>query len=338
MSHPTVSVIVAAYNYGRYLAACLDSLCAQTFVDWEAVIVDDGSTDDTPQVVARYLPDERIRYLCTDHVGQPAAKNHGIRAASGRYVAFLDADDVWLPEKLEKQVRLLDEKPEVGVVATRRMQIDPQGNVVPLDADYVQHRGYVVEHMFWRNFVCFSSSMVRASVFERVGVFDEALPLAIDYDLWLRAARCFAFDYVDEPLVYYRSGHANLSKRQTERLQCVRRIMRRFLDENGGRRIVRRRTIRMAWAEHWMDTAADHAFHGQRWAALAACCRSLAHRPWHYPAWRGVLTCWWPQSVRRGVLRMLRRPDWRQSAAAESSNSFAAASLDSGARSTYSCS
>jgi glycosyltransferase involved in cell wall biosynthesis len=111
---PAVSVVVATYNYGRYLAGALESVLGQTFRDLEVIVVDDGSIDDTAEVVKPYLRDQRVRYERVDHVGQPAAKNIGIRSARARLIAFLDADDLWLPAKLEKQVALLETNPTLG--------------------------------------------------------------------------------------------------------------------------------------------------------------------------------------------------------------------------------
>ncbi|HJT77666.1 MAG TPA: glycosyltransferase, partial [Gemmataceae bacterium] len=217
---PRVSVVVATYNYARFLGGALESALGQTFRDLEVIVVDDGSTDDTAAVVRPYLADGRVSYVRTDHVGQPAAKNVGVRLARAPLVAFLDADDRWLPAKLARQVPLFDADPGLGVVYARRRLIDEEG--WPLEYEQpVLHRGEVLGPLFERNFVCFSSAVARREVLECEGLFDEALPLAIDFDLWLRVARHYRFDYVDEPLVEYRVGHASLSRRQDERLRRV---------------------------------------------------------------------------------------------------------------------
>src|SRR5262249_33105087 len=159
--------------------------------------------------------------------------NAGIRLCRAPLIAFLDADDLWLPTKVEKQVELFRANPRLGVGYTQRLLMDEAGN--PLE--YQQpacHRGRVLEQMYQTNFVCFSSVVVRREVFDAVGLFDERLKLAIDYDLWLRTAKTFEFDYVPEPLVRYRVGHANLSQRWGERLRTVRKIRTRFLNEHGG--------------------------------------------------------------------------------------------------------
>ncbi|WP_152053995.1 glycosyltransferase family 2 protein [Tautonia marina] len=305
---PAVSVVIATYNYGRYLAGAIDSVLAQTFADFEVVVVDDGSTDQTPEVIRRYLEDSRIRYLRHEHLGQPRTKNAGIRAARGRYVAFLDADDRWLPSKLEKQVALfeVDPNPQIGVVYSRRGWIDDQDRPIHR-GERTPLRGDVLAPLFHRPFVCFSSSMVRRSVLDEVGLFDETTQYSIDYDLWLRIALKYHFDFVDEPLILYRTGHANMSSRQHERVWCVRRILYRFLDEYGGRGRLDPELVDLTLAEHCCDVAAA-AGQGRPIFALAWYLRALGKRPVHAQAWRALASCWIPARARafgRGTARRL---------------------------------
>jgi glycosyltransferase involved in cell wall biosynthesis len=220
---PAVSVVMAAKNYARFLPQAVDSVFAQTFADWELVIVDDGSTDDTEAAVRRYLHDRRVRDVKSDRLGQSRAKNLGIALARGEFIAFLDADDAWLPTKLEKQLSRF--AGDIGVVFTRRSLIDEAGRPLPQRTAEPPPTGRVREQMFVQNFVCFSSAMVRREVFTRAGRFDPALDLAIDYDLWLRVARHYSFDFVDEELVLYRTGHGNLSKKLADRVDTVLSIM-----------------------------------------------------------------------------------------------------------------
>jgi glycosyltransferase involved in cell wall biosynthesis len=261
---PAISVVVASRNYGRYLAGAVRSVLDQTFSDFEVVIIDDGSTDDTPEVALRFLADPRVRYLRTDGLGQSRAKNLGVLQARGPLVAFLDGDDEWLPTKLERQLPLFAD-PEVGVVYSGRTLIDPTGRDLPTrPASFA--RGYIFDTLLVQNPVCFSSVVVRKAVFEAVGLFDPTLPLAIDYDLWLRVARHFAFDFVDEPLVRYRTGHANLSSRITERIAAVLAILRRSL--------LRRRNAETAdpgaQGEAWGSTCRTMGFVSRATEPLAA--------------------------------------------------------------------
>ncbi len=224
---PAVSVVMAAKNYARFLPEAVESVCTQTFTNWELVIIDDGSSDQTPDAVRPYLADRRVRYFRSDTLGQPRAKNLGIALARGKFVAFLDADDAWEPTKLEKQLRVFDANPDVGVVYCKRTLMDEAGNVFSAKSERIPPRGFAFGQMFTQNFVCFSSVVVRRDVFSHVGRFDPLWDLSIDYDLWLRVAKVYQFDFVDEELVRYRTGHGNLSKKLRDRVDTAMSIMHR---------------------------------------------------------------------------------------------------------------
>ncbi len=209
--NPRVSIVMAAKNYARFLPEAVESVRAQTVANWELIIIDDGSSDHTPLAVRPYLADTRVRYFRSDTLGQPRAKNLGIAFARGEFVAFLDADDAWEPTKLAKQLAVFVAKPEVGVVYSGRSLMNEASE--PLSQPPVPRptpRGQVLPEMFTQNFVCFSSVVVKREVFSRVGAFNPLFDLAIDYDLWLRVARYYQFDCVNEELVRYRTGHGNL--------------------------------------------------------------------------------------------------------------------------------
>ena len=228
---PRVSIVMAAKNYARFLPMAVESVRAQTFADWELLIIDDGSRDDTPQAVRPFLTDPRVRYVRSDSLGQSRAKNLGIGLSRGEFVAFLDADDAWLPTKLEKQLARFI--PSVGVIYSRRLLMDEDGRVAKPQAasatdESTRRRTEVAPpSMFVQNFVCFSSAVVRREVFARVGAFNPEWDLSIDYDLWLRVGTHYEFACVDEPLVLYRTGHGNLSKKLADRVATAMAIMHR---------------------------------------------------------------------------------------------------------------
>lgn len=224
---PLISIVMAAKNYARFLPEAVESVRAQTLADWELVIIDDGSIDATPDVVRPFLIDPRVKYTRADKLGQARAKNLGIRLSRGEYVAFLDADDAWEPTKLEKQLALFHGRPEVGVVFCRRSLMNEAGCTIPQLNPPTPPRGRILDRMFVQNHVCFSSAVVRRIVFSHVGAFDPQWDLAIDFDLWLRVARHYEFDFVDEELVRYRTGHGNLSKKLADRVETALSIMRR---------------------------------------------------------------------------------------------------------------
>jgi glycosyltransferase involved in cell wall biosynthesis len=292
---PAVSVVVATRNYARYLPGALKSILNQTWRDLEVVVIDDGSTDDTPDVIRLFLADPRVRTQRTDGLGQSRAKNLGIQLSRAPLIAFLDGDDEWLPTKLEHQLPLF-ENPAVGVVYSRRTLMDAEGRELPTPEGTFA-RGRVYDHLLAQNFVCFSSVVVRREVFESVGMFDPALSLSIDYDLWLRVGRHCEFDFVDEPLVRYRTGHANLSSRITERLRTVLSILRRSL--------VRRKNSEtadgFAQAESWGSTCRTMGY-------VMRAEKPLVAAGWYVSAarydgrWRASL-----KAIVAGILRRLAR-------------------------------
>jgi glycosyltransferase involved in cell wall biosynthesis len=230
---------MAAKNYARFLPQAVNSVFAQTFADWELVIIDDGSTDDTPFSVKPFLRDPRVKYVRSDKLGQSRAKNLGMRLSRGEFVAYLDADDAWEPTKLAKQLDVMRTRPEVGVSHTGRLLMDEEGRLQSSRdregagvESPAPSRSRLVE-LFLSNPVCFSSVMVRRAVFDQMGGFDPEFDLAIDYDLWLRVARHWQFASVDEPLVLYRTGHGNLSKKLSDRVATAISIMTRHAHHRG---------------------------------------------------------------------------------------------------------
>ncbi|MEZ6139677.1 MAG: glycosyltransferase [Zavarzinella sp.] len=222
-----ISVVIATRNYAHYLQETIESVLYQTLQNWELIVVDDGSTDPTPEVLKKYESNPRIRTVRTTGIGQAGAKNLGASLAQGDWIAFLDGDDLWEPEKLRLQAELIDVNPHAAVVYTGRAGIDGAGNPIEI-THHVMHRGKVTDALFVQNFICFSSSMVRKDVWQKTGGFDPHLALGIDYELWLRLSIEHSFDYVDVPLVRYRTGHANLSRRVGERVKIALGTMRKY--------------------------------------------------------------------------------------------------------------
>jgi GT2 family glycosyltransferase len=194
-----VSVIIPTYNYGHFIAEALESLRAQTCGDWECVVVDDGSTDDTEEVVARVAAaDPRVRYLRQPNQRQAVAKNTGLAASTGRYVQFLDADDLLEPRKLERQAAFLEAHPEVDIVygVTRYFRADRPGELLygmfgegrPWMAEVSGSGSGIVRELVRMNFLAINAALVRREAVADVGPFDPALPPVEDWDFWLRAA------------------------------------------------------------------------------------------------------------------------------------------------------
>ncbi len=286
---PKVSTVITCYNYGRFLAAAVESALAQTYANLDVVVIDDGSTDDTRHVIEPYLRDCRVRYIRQENRGQAAAKNLGIHSTDGELVAFLDADDVWEPRKLEKQVPLF-ERAEVGLVYSGVSMIDESGAPLPFEGfqGYLSPRsGRVTEWLVFDNIVPFSSSVVRRTCLNACGGFDESLKMGIDWDLWLRVSLHNEFAVVNEPLLKYRVGHAGqMSKRTDERFKAADGILRRFLDEHPGAippRILSR-------ADAYTCVVRSSHYRNDRWLHSTALLMKALRHDWSFvPAYRGLL-------------------------------------------------
>jgi glycosyltransferase involved in cell wall biosynthesis len=201
---PSVSVIIPTHNRADFLRGALSSVLNQTYQNFEIIVVDDASSDDTASVVAAFN-DERIRFLQHEmNKGGSAARNTGILASKCDYVAFLDDDDEWLPDKLRKQMEILiASPPEVGGVYTGHLDVDKaSGKVI---RQYIPtKRGDLSRDLLKENCVGGTSTILLKKVcLQQVGLFDESLPRSQDYDLWIRISREFLFECVQEPLFKY---------------------------------------------------------------------------------------------------------------------------------------
>jgi len=225
---PKVSVIITTYNSMPYFVETLDSVLRQTFADFEVIVVDDGSTDQTTTWASR-IDDSRVKLIPQPNQGVSVARNTGISHAKGNYVAFLDGDDLWESTKLEKQVQVLDCYPQIGLVHTWLALMDEQshltGRVMRPRAE-----GEVWEQIIENNMVACSAAMVRRCCLEKVGVFEPNLLVAEDWDLWIRIAASYPFAVIKEPLVHYRLHTQSKSKRYPAMVQNFRTIIERAFE------------------------------------------------------------------------------------------------------------
>jgi glycosyltransferase involved in cell wall biosynthesis len=209
LNKPTVSVVIPTYNRQTALFRAIKSVEAQTRGDWELIVVDDASTDGTEEA-ARSLKDRRIVYLRHPrNWGGGAARNTGIQQAQGRYVAFLDSDDEWLPEKLARDVEALAGD-GVGLVYCGKELVDPEGRLLLRRIPTLQ--GEVYRQLLAHDFIGSCSRVaVRKEVIDKVGGFDDGLPSGQDWDMWVRAAQVAKVACVPECLVRRHLGHEQIS-------------------------------------------------------------------------------------------------------------------------------
>lgn len=206
-----VSVVIPTYNRGKVLAHAIQSVIEQTLKVNEIIIVDDGSTDDTINGLEPFR--SQIRLLTQTNQGVSCARNAGIQAAKNQWIAFLDSDDRWLPKKLERQYLAMQKKPGHFICHTDEVWIRNGVRVNPMK----KHRKYggdIFEKCLPLCVVSPSSALLKKSLLDEIGLFDETLPACEDYDMWLRISARYPVLFVDEPLIVKYGGHSDqLSKR-----------------------------------------------------------------------------------------------------------------------------
>ncbi len=253
-STPKVSVILPTYNMAGYVAGAVESIRAQTFQDWELIVIDDGSSDGTGDVIAPLLADPRVRYHYQKNAGLSAARNAGLAHASGQYVGLIDADDLWLPTKLQAQVPILDTHPNVGVVYGRLSRIDAQGRVFG-EPSIAGPSGRIINELFKFNVVPVGSTLFRLGIVNRVIGFDTRLKMAEDWDFWLRLAVEYDFCCIDEVVYLYRVWGGQMSKNWRGRYDAAFDIMERFVAANPG--VISAGTWREAMSSSFFNRARD---------------------------------------------------------------------------------
>jgi glycosyltransferase involved in cell wall biosynthesis len=208
---PKVSVIIPSYNCACYLPSSIESVLEQTYRDLEILVVDDGSTDDTESVLQRFAPS--VRYLKSCHKGAAAARNQGIIASDGDYIAFLDADDWWESEKIERQIAELEKDDKVDLVYSDMCVHYDDGTTVP---SFLKNRplaasGYVFDKLIQSQFIFPSTVLIRRSCIQQVGMFDESMLSLEDCDLFLRICYTCRVAVVLKPLVHRRQRAGNMT-------------------------------------------------------------------------------------------------------------------------------
>ena len=221
MGQPLVSVIIPTFNRAEWLPDAISSVLAQTDARIELIVVDDGSTDPTPEVARGF--GDALTYLRCEHGGVSAARNRGVAASQGELVAFLDSDDMWRPGKAAAQVALLQSRPEIDVCYTDEIWIRHGVRVNPKQI-HQKYSGWLFEPSLPRCIISPSSIMMRRSLWERLGGFDERLPACEDYDLWLRMTIRAPVALIPERLIVKRGGHADQLSRATPLLDQYRII------------------------------------------------------------------------------------------------------------------
>jgi len=232
-SSPKISVIVTAHNYAKYLSQCLDSVIKQHFRDWELIIVNDGSTDHTPEILDRYQDryPEKIRVLTLESVGLAKACNIGIRASQGQYVIRLDADDYFDENILLVESNILDTKPDVHMVYSDYYTISKHGEII----DSYRLPKVNDEVKLLDRSPLAAGAMYRRECYDAIGGYSEELKYQEDYDFWIRFIDKFNVYNVNLPLMYYRKHASSMSGNFSARMEARRHVKKKFVSEKGYR-------------------------------------------------------------------------------------------------------
>lgn len=298
---PTVSIVMPTCNRLQFLPATCDSVFAQTFTDWELIVADDGSDDATRAYLRGIAARPRVTVLWLEHTGLPAVvTNAAIRRARGEYVAFLDSDDLWLPQKLARQIASLREHARCGWSYTRFMVVDSSGRIThrsPAGA-LPARGGWIRESLLdGETVIAQPSVLVARALLEELGAFDEGLRMCYDDDLWFRLAARSEVDAVDEPLTLVRR-HGSHSGSDVIAWEDRLRVFERLLRAQAGEpcaALVRSRRAAMS-----AGLARSQAAAGRRLQALATVLAG-APRSWRYRSW-------WPDALRAALRAFAPQP------------------------------
>ena len=305
MIPPRVSVVLPIYDGARYLAEAIESVLAQTYSYYEIIAVNDGSRDRSSEIVRRYFASGRVKYFEQTNQGVASARNTGIARSSGEFIALLDQDDVWLPDKLEKQVAFMDAHREAALVHARVSCIDGAGKpmsckgwiYVGADAD-----GLCAEQLLGGNRIAPLTVLIRRSCLERVGVFDPAFAPADDWHLWLRIAIQFPLGFLDSLVGMYRVHDSNESKNLLKMKMSEIGVMEFFRSSYPKHvRRMNRQAIESKLIAFYEETTRLLLSNGRSGEAEAFRQKATGIRlraPWYYA---GRVTSFVPEKLRRAI-------------------------------------
>lgn len=276
---PKVDIIIPAYNAARYLPAAIESVEAQTFADWRILLVDDGSTDNTPEVLAPFIDrlGPRLKYIRKPNGGLPAARNTAIHNSSAEFLALLDADDVWLPCRLAESLACFENRPQVGLAYGFNARIDAEGKVIDtFDRRQKHGEGRIAPYIYMRkvDLPCPTITFRRKCV-EEVGPFDEKMRATEDRDLWFRIALRYEVALAPKVIALYRMSAGSMSTDPTRMLNAQLQFIEKHYGAPGCGVFARR----IALGRVYKQLAEAQQLRGQKKLALASSLRALAMDP-----------------------------------------------------------
>lgn len=303
-----ISVVIPTKNRANYILQALDSVFAQTFTDYEIIVVDDGSTDGTASVLKPLINANKLRYVVQPPAGVSAARNHGLRLAAAPYIAFLDSDDMFLPTKLEKQIAVFRQHPEFGFVHCSFSKFNDAGQELGV-RDTSRFSGWIYPAMLqeWSILMAMPCMLMRADVLREAGGFDEQMNWAEDLDLWRRIARRYPIGVVVEPLVRVRVHAASTTFDRRAGMHGFERYLEKAFAEDASLPELFKRKARAKMyaklAENLLGEGGPQEMRQVRQNSL----RALVSWPLQVNALFAYTASWLPRSVRHWLAERLRR-------------------------------
>jgi glycosyltransferase involved in cell wall biosynthesis len=307
---PRVSVVIPCFNTERFAAATLRAVLAQAGAELEVIVVDDGSTDGSAALIEREFP--QVRLIRRTNAGVAAARNAGIAAATADWIAFCDADDIWLQGKLAAQFAAMAAVPDCRMSYTAwaiwtSTEPEPEPSLLQRLADeagdpkWAGATGWLYPDLLLDCVVWTSTVLMHRGVIDEVGVFDTGLRIGEDYDLWLRASRVTRIERVARPMALYRQHPASIT-RGVPRDNYRGRVVQRALDTWGlagpDGRVANATAVRNELASSWSQFAYAQLEAGQRSAARRSAHQALRVHPGHWIGWKLLLRSWLPRRGR----------------------------------------
>lgn len=273
MKRPVISIVIPTFNRAHMIHRAIESIKQQTFKEWELIIVDDASTDTTEEIIRTYLKDDqRIRYIKHEkNQGGSAARNSGIKKSQGRYIALLDDDDRWYPEKLQLQYECSLRHPEAGLIYSGFCYVDYETdqiitNVIP------RYQGNVSSIILKNNIFALPTTLIKNECFQRAGLFDEQLTSFQDWDMWIRISLYYPFAYVKECLTEVTMHGIQISSDLSSKIGSRKKLLEKYSN------LIKRNSSILAY--HYKSLAVLHAVNHAPRQAIRYLLRAFFIRPY----------------------------------------------------------
>lgn len=310
---PRVSVVIPTHNRASYLIKAINSVFAQTYTDYEIVVVDDGSADNTKGALSELIDAKKIRYVHQEASGVSVARNHGVELARGELIAFLDSDDLFLPTKLDKQVALFSRQPELGFVHCSFAKFDDAGHALGV-RDTSKFQGWVYPQMLleWSTLMAMPCMLMRKEAFVNAGGFDESMHWAEDLDLWRRIARLYPIGAVPEVLVWVRVHPASATFEKRGGAQGFEYYLKKaFREDPGLSDDLKGKATAKMWAKLAQNLLGDGTTEDMQLVREYSQ-RALAEGLFEFGAMLAWVMSWLPKGLRNVLAQGVRRARYRE--------------------------